>query len=70
VQTCSAEALAREAEDEEAAGWLAEALSRPVANVEGLVDFLVGSTRQGLPLSPSHYGCMQQWRQVSAAAPH
>ncbi|KAI3438406.1 hypothetical protein D9Q98_000838 [Chlorella vulgaris] len=63
VQTCSAEALAREAEDEEAAGWLAEALSRPVANVEGLVDFLVGSTRQGLPISPSHYGCMQQWRQ-------
>ncbi|KAL4444954.1 hypothetical protein ABPG77_004004 [Micractinium sp. CCAP 211/92] len=46
--------------DEEQAEWLAGALSRPVANPDALVDFLAGATRDGHPLAPSFYGCMQQ----------
>ena len=53
-----------EAADEEHTDWLCQALGRPVANAEGLVDFLLGATAQGLNLAPSFYGCMQQYRRV------
>jgi hypothetical protein len=54
-----------QAAEEEHAGWLAAALARPAASPEALVDFLVGATREGLPLSPAYYGCMQQHKQVA-----
>lgn len=53
-----------EAAEDEHAEWLEQALGRPAANQEALVDFLVGATRQALPLSPTFYGCMQQHRQA------
>ena len=54
----------QEAAAEEHSAWLGQALSRPAAAPDALVDFLVGSTRSGLPISPSLYACMQQYCQV------
>lgn len=54
----------QEAVGEEHAAWLAQALSRPAAAPEQLVDFLMGSSRSGLHISPSFYGCMHQYKEV------
>ena len=67
VQDCNVAAVVQAA-DKEYASWLAQALSRPAANADALVDFLIGATRPGLPLDPAFYGCMQQYRQVCWAA--
>lgn len=32
------------------------------------MDFLVGSTRSGLPIGPAFYGCMHQYREVGTGA--
>ncbi|KAI7835772.1 hypothetical protein COHA_010350 [Chlorella ohadii] len=53
----------QEAAGEEHAAWLAQALSRPAAAPEQLVAFLMGSSRSGLHISPSFYGCMHQYKE-------
>lgn len=63
VEECNA-TLLQEAAGEEYAAWLAQALSRPAAASDALADFLVGSSRSGLPLHPAVYGCMHQYKEV------
>jgi len=53
-----------EAADEEHHEWLGMALSRPVANLDAVVEFLTGTTPTGQPISISFYGCMQQYCRV------